>query len=214
MRIVNDLKLPFHLTGETVLSRYYFNHRYSDDLDYFVNDDPNFFDYIEKIIVFFKMNINKTLFKVNDQRIFISNNLVRLFIQKDDVELKLDFVNDISVRFGEILQVVNFGRIDNLRNILSNKISAIYRLEAKDFIDIWIISKNYKFSWNEVINEAKQKEVSIDPIEISKLFKTFPEENLNLIKWTTSVDTVALMKELNLIAEDILEGKENSLSKK
>jgi len=214
MRIVNDLKLPFYLTGGTVLSRYYFNHRYSDDLDYFVNDNPNFFDYIEKIIGFFKMNINKTLFKVNDQRIFISNNLVRLFIQKDDVELKLDFVNDISVRFGEILQVVNFGRIDNLRNILSNKISAIYRLEAKDFIDIWIISKNYKFSWNEVINEAKQKEVSIDPIEISKLFKTFPEENLNLIKWTTSVDTVALMKELNLIAEDILEGKENSLSKK
>jgi len=29
---------PFYLTGGTALSRGYFNHRYSDDLDLFVNN--------------------------------------------------------------------------------------------------------------------------------------------------------------------------------
>jgi hypothetical protein len=33
---------PFYLTGGTALSRGYYNHRYSDDLDYFVNDHPDF----------------------------------------------------------------------------------------------------------------------------------------------------------------------------
>ncbi|MFN3874163.1 MAG: hypothetical protein ACK4R9_14280, partial [Ignavibacterium sp.] len=35
--------------------------------------------------------------------------------------------------------------------------------------------------------EAKQKEVSIYPIEISNLFRTFPAENLNSIKWIKSI---------------------------
>jgi predicted nucleotidyltransferase component of viral defense system len=33
---------PFYLTGGTALSRGYYNHRYSDDLDYFVNFHPEF----------------------------------------------------------------------------------------------------------------------------------------------------------------------------
>ncbi len=79
------------------------------------------------------------------------------------------------------------GRIDNLRNILSNKISALYRLETKDFVDVWYICKNYNFVCRDLVKEAKQKEVSVDPIEISNLFRTFPAENLNSIKWIKSI---------------------------
>ena len=31
-----------YLTGGTALSRFYLHHRYSDDLDFFVNSDPSF----------------------------------------------------------------------------------------------------------------------------------------------------------------------------
>lgn len=33
---------PFYLTGGTTLSRGYYNHRFSDDLDYFLNGHPDF----------------------------------------------------------------------------------------------------------------------------------------------------------------------------
>jgi predicted nucleotidyltransferase component of viral defense system len=33
---------PFYLTGGTALSRGYYNHRYSEDLHYFVNYHPDF----------------------------------------------------------------------------------------------------------------------------------------------------------------------------
>jgi len=32
----------FYLTGGTALGRFYLGHRYSDDLDFFVNDYPDF----------------------------------------------------------------------------------------------------------------------------------------------------------------------------
>ena len=38
---VRVLNTPFYLTGGTALSRHYYNHRYSDDLVIFINDDSN-----------------------------------------------------------------------------------------------------------------------------------------------------------------------------
>jgi predicted nucleotidyltransferase component of viral defense system len=44
-----SLDLPFYLTGGTALGRFYLNHRYSNDLDFFVNNDPFFNDHISTI---------------------------------------------------------------------------------------------------------------------------------------------------------------------
>jgi len=51
----------FYLTGGTVLGRFYLGHRYSDDLDFFVNDQPNF---AEKTKEFFR--IIKSAFRVDE----------------------------------------------------------------------------------------------------------------------------------------------------
>jgi hypothetical protein len=40
------MNYPFYLTGGTALGRYYLGHRYSEDLDFFVNADPIYKDYI------------------------------------------------------------------------------------------------------------------------------------------------------------------------
>jgi predicted nucleotidyltransferase component of viral defense system len=39
---VAGLETEFYLTGGTAASRGYLQHRFSDDLDLFVNDDPRF----------------------------------------------------------------------------------------------------------------------------------------------------------------------------
>lgn len=213
IKIVIDLNLPFYLTGGTVLSRHFFHHRYSDDLDYFVNDDPHFFDYFQKINNYLLNVKDDSQLRISSERTLVTNNLIRTFFIKDDVELKVDFVNDIPIRFGEILFDNILGRIDNLRNILSNKISALYRLETKDFVDVWCICKNYKFIWRELIAEAKQKEISIDPIEISNLFRTIPFQNLRNIKWIKPFDLNKIISEMLTISDDILEGTENKLFK-
>jgi predicted nucleotidyltransferase component of viral defense system len=212
MKIVKDLKLPFYLSGGTALSRYYFHHRYSDDLDFFVNKDSGFKQHVSLFINYCREHKNNTGFEIVTERIHTSEDYFQLFIKQQDVELKLDFINDIPLRFGEINNSYDFP-IDSIRNILSNKISALYRLEVKDFVDIWMIAKNTVFNWKEVIYEAKEKESSIDAIEIFNLFKSFPFNRLNLIKWIIPVQLEDIRKDFEVIAEDIFEGHDNKLFK-
>ena len=61
-------------------------------------------------------------------------------------------------------------------------------------------------------SEAKQKEAAVDPIEIFELFKSFPFENLELIKWKSDSNAEMLKKDFDIISHDIFYGRENSLN--
>lgn len=211
IKIVRDLKLPFYLTGGTALSRYYLNHRYSDDLDFFINSDPAFRSYIKSFLEYFSQSPPKTPIKLLTERTVVADNYAQFFLFLDEIELKLDFVNDLAIRFGNFSTDEKLGKVDSIRNILSNKISALYRFEIKDYADIWCISKNYKFNWRQLINEARLKEASIDPLEIINLFREFPFDSLDKLKWISPIDKNQAEKDFNIIAEDILNGSDNSL---
>ena len=42
IKIMGSIDTKFYLTGGTALSRFYLNHRYSEDLDFFTNRDTDF----------------------------------------------------------------------------------------------------------------------------------------------------------------------------
>ena len=42
LHLFNDEAIKLYLTVGTALSRAFLNHRYSDDLDFFLNDNPDF----------------------------------------------------------------------------------------------------------------------------------------------------------------------------
>jgi hypothetical protein len=48
--VVNQVATGFYIAGGTAASRGYLQHRFSDDLDYFVNDDDRFGLWVESII--------------------------------------------------------------------------------------------------------------------------------------------------------------------
>jgi len=211
LKIVKELNLPFYLTGGTALSRFYFHHRFSDDLDLFVNADEEYTSYVEKLISYFEKNKSSLGISINYERLTKSENHTQLFLSANEVELKIDLINDIAVYFGEFEIDKELGIIDNWRNILSNKVSALFRFEIKDYVDIWVISKNKKFSWREILLESKQKEAGVDPVEIFNLFTSFPFENLGLIKWSSSFNNKEIEKDFSAIAGDIFHGRDNSI---
>lgn len=86
MALIDSLDTSFYLTGGTALSRFYFNHRYSDDLDFFVNDDPKFQDYIKLIIRSITDHGMKNVIEKRD------DSFCRLTVEEI---LKVDFVNDV-----------------------------------------------------------------------------------------------------------------------
>ena len=91
------LRLPvlrntlFYLTGDTALGRHYLHHRYSDDLDFFINGQPDFQDTTREVITALKKEFTVDLRTV-------SESYALLFLVKDEIQLKIDFVNDVPYR--------------------------------------------------------------------------------------------------------------------
>lgn len=169
LKLIDVAETDFYLTGGTSLSRVYLYHRYSDDLDFFVNNSNLFPLFVE--------NISKALkeeYKNNLEIITTAEAFMRLSVFDNDVLLKLYFVNDINFHIGELNSWEKYSKIDNPLNILSNKISALPRSAEKDVADILFLSYHYQFNWESIINDAKEKDMWVNPIDVSSMIETFP----------------------------------------
>ena len=204
---INTLDVDFYLSGGTALGRCFLKHRYSDDLDLFLNDHPNFKHQSETIITL----LNEKSFQCTIS--ITTDSFLRIFINHDDLVLKIDFINDVPFHFGNFEHFDFFGNVDNWRNILSNKICALSRMEPKDYADILFISQKYEFNWEDVIEEAKKKDLWVEPVAISKMIKEFPVKFLNPIKWITPPDLKLAASSFSIISKDILKGFDNSIKK-
>jgi hypothetical protein len=127
------------------------------------------------------------------------------------VELKLEFVNDVGYRAGDSVDTPLFNKLDNWRNILSNKITALQRNAAKDYADIICIARAFSFTWETIIQDAKNKDMWVNEIEVSAIVHNFAAEKLNVLTWIKEMDVTAAAKDLELISRDILLGRDNSL---
>lgn len=205
MKIMGELENPFYLTGGTALSRYYLNHRYSEDLDFFVNRDDNFKDhadmFIDELTKYYSLSID---IKTRD--------FVRFNIKESDVLLKIELINDVKYHFGHFINKIC--RIDNVENILSNKISAISRNVPKDFADILYIALNYHFNWIEVFDAAKKKDAWVNEIEIANIIDSFNANKILDLNWIVpEAEVKKHLGNFHIIAKDILKGIDNSLFK-
>lgn len=191
--------------------------RYSDDLDLFVNRDPDFSKLIEAFYSELEAESRRGSFAILTDRVLRFEDYVQIFIsrrtsEKEMITLKMDFVNDVAPRYGDIEWDETLGYVDSWRNILSNKVSALCRVEAKDVVDLWSLAKIRRFNWAEIFREASSKEAGLDPLLIYDLLKSFPREELSTIKWIEpKPDECLIMNDLNTVAYEMFEGKDNTL---
>lgn len=210
---MKELDTDFYLTGGTALSRAYYNHRFSDDLDFFTHANPNF---LKNVKTFIKAVNDSQQYKINRAlNVQINDDFSRFFLKstqtKEEVVLKIDFVNDIKIHYGEIIQNSAFGKLDNVKNILINKITALTRFEPKDIADIWVIAKNNTFNWKDILKKAKCKDAGVTEEAAAGIIRAFPSKYLNKIIWNIEVDTKVFFQELALISKELSEGIDNSL---
>jgi len=199
-------ELPFYLTGGTALLRFYLKHRFSDDLDFFVNASPDF----SKHILFIKNELQRQ-FKTDISKTLVTDEFARFFVEENKVFLKVEFVNDVAYRAGYPVKS-NQGNIDTVTNILSNKLTAIVgRDEPKDVFDIVTIATNFSFNWKEMFNHAKEKAM-INEIDVEQQLFTFPVSNLLNVDWLIKPIDIGIFKQhLRKIADDFILGDNNSL---
>jgi len=185
----------FYLTGGTCLSRFYQGKRYSDDLDFFANSSNIFGFNLKKIKALLAENFDLEIeIEVKD-----------FSRMKVDHSLQLDFVNDRVPHYKDLVMLKNGYVIDNIENILSNKITAVMgRDDPKDIFDIYLIARFYSFDWQEIIHSAKEK-TSFNLDELIVRMESFPTKLLNRIHLidTKFLDNFAI--EFPAIIEEIIE---------
>ncbi len=166
--IVFQVENEFYLTGGTCLSRFYQEKRYSDDLDFFTNCSARYSFAVKNIKIALQKKYKLTV-EVE------SKDFIRFKINE---LLQIDFVNDICERYGDVVVLDNGYVIDNIENILSNKLTAVIgRDNAKDIFDIYLITSFYTFSWETILRSAHEKAGFEDNDLIIRL-KSFPKELL------------------------------------
>lgn len=205
LEVLKDHISPFYLTGGTALGRYYLDHRFSDDLDFFVNRDPEFKQGVNRIYKQVILNL-----PVDTRSIVDTEEFVRMWIG-EEITMKLEFVNDTGEHWGPVL-FCNSVPLDNPGNILANKLGAMLsRDEAKDVFDIVSLSEHYSFNWRTIYEQATRKQL-MNEEEVLIRMTTFPVEWLSGQRWLKNVvDQTAFKQKLNRISDDFLLARDNSL---
>lgn len=206
LQVLQPVIGSFYLTGGTALGRFYLNHRFSEDLDFFMNKSDAFHGLIKNI----EIVLAKQFSLLKGQSI-IYEDFIRYYIEDEEGVLKVEFVNDIAYRCG-VPNTYKYGFIDTPLNILTNKLTAVVsRDEPKDVFDICVLSQNYRFNWMEVFSEAKNK-VIINEIDVEQRIKSFPVLLFQKADWhILPIDIDLLGCAIVTIANDFLLGSDNSL---
>lgn len=164
----SDRKLTeaFYLTGGTPLAVFYLHHRYSEDLDFFSEQeiDPM------ALSVFFKKNQKGLGIKKMDIQQSFNRHL--FFLQmKDSTVIKTEFTFFPFPRIEK--GSMHYGlEVDSLLDIAVNKLFTIYqRTKARDYIDLFMICQKEQYSIEELVKKAKIKfDFHIDPIQLGTQF--------------------------------------------
>ena len=200
LHVINGVESGFYLTGGTAASRAYLHHRFSDDLDLFVNDDNSFTLWTDRIIQTLTQQPSwQVRVELRDLR------FVRLTVIRNGFPLKIEMINDVPAHIGPITVHPQLGRIDSAENILANKITAVVsREEPKDLADIWGFCMQMGLSLTDALENAHGKAAGIFPADIARVLLSATEADWQLIRWIDAPPVVDFLRDLRILGEALI----------
>ena len=97
LNIVKKLNTPFYLTGGTALSRGYLNHRYSDDLDLFMNQRDDYEGHVQRLFEVIGKNKNLENFAIDHRLTQKYEDYTQLVLFKTIEEERIDVDSQIKL---------------------------------------------------------------------------------------------------------------------
>lgn len=178
----------FYLTGGTALSYFYLKHRKSNDLDFFTSS--------EEIIIPFSHRLERML-KTKDMDIQRQRGLhsfVELLARKYEDITIIHLAYDAAFRLEQIEEFPwHQGlKVDSLVDIAANKLLALFgRAALRDFIDIYFLAKQTKFTPEDLMTKAKIKDPGFDLYWLGVALEridTFKEDSSEMLALAEPVD--------------------------
>lgn len=160
----------FYLSGGTCLSRFYYHHRYSEDLDFFY--DGHQFPK-EEFEITFREIINRISEQFKTELTVDGEYFKRLFVYKKDITLKIEFIFENFKTVGKRKKITEI-YIDSKENIAANKLTTIYaRKTAKDFLDLYFLLQELDFE-----QAVKWSAYKVIPLDYEGAVMAFADQEL------------------------------------
>ena len=94
---------------------------------------------------------------------------MRAVLTRGEIPLKVEMVNDVGSRVGDVGDHPVLGRLDSAENILANKLTALIgREESRDLADVWGLCTTLSLSISEAIRGAQSKSSGIYPVDLAR----------------------------------------------
>lgn len=201
LAVAASTETGFYLTGGTALGRVYLRHRYSEDLDLFVNDDDRFPVWAERLLEAWRADARWALsVERRDPR------FVRAVLESGGTQLKVEFVNDVRGRVGLPVRHAGFGLVDTPENILANKVTALLdREEPKDLADVWALCGRGRLALKDALVGASSKAVGVFAPDVARVLLGATPEDWRLVRWVPPAPPVdQFLDDLRALGEDLL----------
>lgn len=155
----------FYLTGGTALAGFHLHHRYSEDLDFFSEQEVDML----ALQVFFKQIQKELGFKGTEFQQSFNRNLFFLDFGNEVLKTEFTFFPFPRIEAGTKEYGVS---VDSMLDIAVNKLFTIYqRTAARDYIDLYCIIRRTGMTMENLIMNAKAKfDWHIDPLQLGTQF--------------------------------------------
>ncbi|MEK7106836.1 MAG: nucleotidyl transferase AbiEii/AbiGii toxin family protein [Patescibacteria group bacterium] len=192
----------FYLSGGTALAEFYLQHRLSEDLDFFSEEE---FEPEGVSAVLKKIQKAAGIVRVRYEQSF-NRNLFFLELERD--EIKTEFTYFPFPRIEQKKKIGNL-HIDSLIDIATNKIFTIYQKpRSRDFIDLYCILKRESWTIADLVKKARIKfDYHIDPLQLGAQFlraQEFKDYPRMLISLDESAWQDFFLEEAKLLSSEIL----------
>jgi len=190
----------FYLTGGTAASRAYLRHRFSDDLDLFVNDDDRFALWTDRLVAVVADRPGWSVsVSLRDPR------FVRFLVAAPEVDLKVELVNDVRSRVGQVSVHPVLGRLDTAENIFANKLTALAdREEPKDLADVWGFCTRMGLSLATALEGAHGKAAGLFPVDLARKLLSATRSDWELVRWIEAPPADQYLADLRRLGEELL----------
>jgi hypothetical protein len=179
---LNAIEHGFYLSGGTALARGYFAHRYSEDLDFFVNDCPEFELWRDRCLDAIRGHLPAG----QSLEILLREARFGRAVVHGPVDLKVEFINDVPSRVGAPWLHPQLGPLDTKENILANKISALVdRGAPKDAADIFWLCCRDSLDIRQALEHATGKAAGLFPPLVAKCLSDTAARGLPPVWWVT-----------------------------
>ena len=178
-----QLYRQFYFSGGTALSEFYLQHRFSEGLDFFSEND---FD-VADLNLFLQAHKGDFGVKMLQYQQSFNRNLFFLDFSKEQ-PLKVEFTYypfprlEIGMSFGSL-------SVDSVLDIAVNKTFTItQKARGRDYFDLFEINQKYGFDFKNLLKLAHQKfDYPINDLQLGK----------NLVKVTAFSDDPILIKQVD-----------------